>query len=127
MTTAMTTDVFVTAGDIPWQDLGDGVRRKILGYNDTMMMVRVEFEAGAIGAQHRHPHVQCAVVEKGSFDVTIDGRTRRLNAGDGYMVPSNILHGVVALEPGVLLDIFTPIREDFLGKPVDYAAEADAK
>ncbi|PWC34480.1 cupin [Azospirillum sp. TSO35-2] len=109
------TDVFVTDADIPWQELGDGVRRKILGHNETMMMVRVEFETGAIGPQHRHPHVQCAVVEKGAFDVTIDGRTKRLGVGDGYMVPPNVMHGVVALEPGVLLDIFTPIREDFLG------------
>ncbi|BAI75969.1 pectin degradation protein (plasmid) [Azospirillum sp. B510] len=120
----MATGMFVTAGEIPWQDLGGGVRRRILGHNDMMMMVRVEFEAGAIGAQHRHPHVQSAVVEKGSFDVTIDGRTRRLNEGDGYMVPSNVLHGVVALEPGVLLDIFTPIREDFLGEPAADAPSA---
>lgn len=114
MTTPNKTDVFVIDGEVDWQDLGGGVRRKILGWNDTMMMVRVEFETGAIGPQHSHPHVQSAVVEKGAFDVTIDGRTRRLVAGDGYMVPPNMMHGVVALEPGVLLDIFTPIREDFL-------------
>jgi len=110
----MTTDVFVKDDAVAWQDLGAGVRRKILGHNDTMMMVRVEFETGAIGPLHSHPHVQCAVVEKGSFDVTIDGRTQRLVTGDGYMVPPNLVHGVVALEPGILLDIFTPIREDFL-------------
>lgn len=110
----MTTDVFVKDAAVAWQDLGAGVRRKILGHNDAMMMVRVEFDAGAIGPLHSHPHVQCAVVEKGSFDVTIDGRTQRLATGDGYMVPPDVVHGVVALEPGVLLDIFTPIREDFL-------------
>ncbi|MGY0794620.1 cupin domain-containing protein [Azospirillum argentinense] len=110
----MSTDLFVIDEAVDWQDLGAGVRRKILGHNDAMMMVRVEFETGAIGPQHRHPHVQCAVVEKGAFDVTIEGVTRRLGTGDGYMVPSNALHGVVALEPGVLLDIFTPPREDFL-------------
>lgn len=110
----MTTDVFVQDDAVAWQDLGAGVRRKILGHNGTMMMVRVAFETGAIGPLHSHPHVQCAVVEKGSFDVTIDGRTRRLATGDGYMVPPDVVHGVVALEPGILLDIFTPIREDFL-------------
>lgn len=110
----MSTDVFVVDAAVDWEDLGAGVRRKILGYNGTMMMVRVEFETGAIGPQHSHPHSQCAVVEKGAFDVTIDGVTKRLGVGDGYMVPPNVMHGVVALEPGVLLDIFTPIREDFL-------------
>jgi len=91
----MSTDVFVEDAAVEWQDLGAGVRRKILGYNGTMMMVRVAFETGA-------------------FDVTIDGRTRRFGTGDGCMVPPNVVHGVVALEPGVLLDVFTPIREGFL-------------
>lgn len=113
--THQATDVFVNDEAIAWEDLGGGVRRKILGYNDAMMMTRVAFEAGAVGSPHRHPHHQCAIVEAGVFDVTIEGRTRRLRTGDGYMVPSNALHGVVAIEPGVLLDVFTPIREDFLG------------
>lgn len=114
MTDKTGTDVFVVDADVAWEDLGKGVRRKILGWNPTMMMTRVAFEAGAVGPLHRHPHHQCAVVESGSFDVTIEGRTRRLGPGDGYIVPSNAEHGVVALEPGVLLDVFTPLREDFL-------------
>ncbi|HYG91109.1 MAG TPA: cupin domain-containing protein [Azospirillum sp.] len=114
MSTATGTDVFVKDDAVDWEDLGNGVRRKILGYNATMMMTRVAFEAGAVGTPHRHPHHQCAVVEAGIFDVTIEGRTQRLGVGDGYIVPSNALHGVVAIEPGVLLDVFTPMREDFL-------------
>lgn len=108
------TDVFVSDAAVEWEDLGGGVRRKVLGYDGTMMMTRVAFEAGAVGALHSHPHHQCAVVESGTFDVTIEGRTQRLGPGDGYIVPSNAVHGVVAVEPGVLLDVFTPIREDFL-------------
>lgn len=114
MTETTATDVFVKDDAVAWEDLGGGVRRKILGWNATMMMTRVAFAAGAVGAQHRHPHHQCAVVESGVFDVTIEGRTQRLGPGDGYIVPSNGLHGVVAIEPGVLLDVFTPLREDFL-------------
>ncbi len=114
MESTLGTDVFVVDGNVAWEELGNGVRRKILGYDAAMMMTRVAFEAGAVGAPHRHPHHQCAVVESGSFDVTIEGRTQRLGPGDGYIVPSNALHGVVALEPGVLLDVFTPMREDFL-------------
>ncbi|HYD29807.1 MAG TPA: cupin domain-containing protein [Azospirillaceae bacterium] len=110
----MSTDAFIKDDAGAWEVLGGGIRRKILGYNATMMMTRVAFEAGAVGAPHRHPHHQCAVVESGVFDVTIEDRTRRLAAGDGYIVPPNVLHGVVAVEPGVLLDVFTPPREDFL-------------
>jgi quercetin dioxygenase-like cupin family protein len=107
-------DVFVEDAAIAWTDLGGGVKRKILGWNPAMMMVRVDFATGAIGAVHTHPHHQCAVIESGVFDVTIEGRTRRLKAGDGYVVPSNAPHGVVAIEAGALVDIFTPAREDFL-------------
>jgi quercetin dioxygenase-like cupin family protein len=116
MTTATRTgtDVFVRDAAVDWEDLGAGVRRKLLGYDGTLMMTRVAFERGAVGAPHSHPHHQCAVVESGSFDVTIEGRTQRLGPGDGYIVPSGAVHGVVAVEPGMLLDVFTPIREDFL-------------
>ncbi len=107
-------DGFVRDADASWEDLGGGVRRKVLGHNETMMMTRVAFEQGAVGALHSHPHSQSAVVESGRFDVTIGGRTQRLGPGDGYIVPPHVVHGVVAVEAGVLLDVFTPPREDFL-------------
>ena len=111
----MTDNGFVRDADAAWTDLGGGVRRKILGHDDGMMMTRVAFEKGAVGALHSHPHRQSAVIESGVFDVTIDGRTERMGPGDGYIVPPDVVHGVVAIEPGVLLDVFTPPREDFLG------------
>lgn len=109
------TDVFVHDADLPWEDLGDGVHRKILTYSKDMMMARVTFEVGAVGPLHTHPHHQVALVEAGAFDVTIEGRTKRLVAGDSYIVPSGALHGVVCVEKGILVDVFTPMREDFLG------------
>ena len=54
------------------------------------------------------------MVESGVFDITISGRTERLKAGDGFLVPANELHSAVAVEAGVLLDTFAPMREDFL-------------
>lgn len=114
MQTTRATDVFVADAEVPWQDLGGGIRRKLLGYEGAIMMARIAFDAGAVGAPHTHPHVQCSVVESGVFDVTISGRTRRLVAGDGFIVPSGALHGAVCVEPGVLVDVFTPMRDDFL-------------
>ncbi|HZH10373.1 MAG TPA: cupin domain-containing protein [Microvirga sp.] len=103
--------------DIAWEPAGEGVRRKVLTYNADVMMVRVAFEAGAIGALHSHPHIQCSLVEEGVFDITIAGRTERLRRGDSFLVPSNAIHGAVAIEAGILLDVFTPMREDFVGQP----------
>jgi quercetin dioxygenase-like cupin family protein len=97
-----------------WEPAGDGVVRKVLTYDTGVMMVRVRFEAGAVGTPHTHPHVQCSLVEAGVFDITIAGRTERLSAGDSFLVPPNALHGAVNVEAGVLLDVFTPMRDDFV-------------
>jgi quercetin dioxygenase-like cupin family protein len=108
------TEVFVQGSEREWQDLGDGVRRQILGHDEELMMVRVEFVAGAIGTAHQHPHRQASLVESGRFEVRIGDKARTLSAGDGFIVPPDVVHGVTALEAGVLVDVFTPARVDFL-------------
>ncbi|MFD0463853.1 cupin domain-containing protein [Microvirga aerilata] len=60
--------------------------------------------------------MQCSLVEQGVFDVTVAGRTERLKQGDSFLVPSGAVHGAVAIEAGVLLDVFTPMREDFVAQ-----------
>jgi quercetin dioxygenase-like cupin family protein len=109
-------DFFALDGETDWEPAGDGIRRKVLCYDAGVMMVRVAFEAGAVGAPHSHPHVQCSLVERGAFDVTISGRTQRLTAGDSFLVPSGAVHSAVAIEAGVLVDVFTPMRDDFVTK-----------
>lgn len=105
---------FIESAGLGWTDLGGGVKRQILGHDEAMMMVRVVFEAGAVGAVHSHPHRQATVVESGRFEVSIGGETRVLVAGDGFFAPPHVEHGVKALEAGVLTDVFTPARADFL-------------
>lgn len=107
-------DMFAFDSKTDWEPAGEGIRRKVLCYDAGVMMVRVAFVAGAVGALHSHPHVQCSLVERGAFEITIAGRTQRLEAGDSFLVPSGAIHGAVALEEGVLLDVFTPMREDFV-------------
>lgn len=108
------TDIFMTVGDAPWNDLGGGVKRQILTHDASVMMVRVVFEKGAIGAPHHHPHIQCTLVASGRFEVTIGDRKAILAAGDSFIVPTDVVHSVVALEAGELVDTFTPRRDDFL-------------
>jgi len=95
-------------------DLGGGVKRKILASGGGMMTVQFDFNEGSVGYLHTHPHEQVGYVVKGRFEITLEGATDIIEAGDTYYVPSNVEHGVVALEEGVLLDVFTPQREDFL-------------
>ena len=95
-------------------DLGGGVSRKILAYNDDIMSVEVKFEKGAVGAMHTHPHTQISYVLEGKFEAEIGGEKAIIAKGDTYCVAPDVPHGVVCLEAGALLDIFTPKREDFL-------------
>jgi quercetin dioxygenase-like cupin family protein len=104
----------IKAGAAEWEVVAEGVRRKILGYDPHLMMVHVEFAKGSIGYVHRHPHRQVTFVERGSFEVQVGERKSTLSAGDCFFIPPEIDHGVVALEDGSLVDVFTPAREDFL-------------
>ena len=93
-----------------------GITRRILARGGSIMGVEVTFKKGAVGAVHQHVHEQVSYIVSGSFEYTADGVVYQLKAGDSYYVPKNVLHGAVALEDSVILDIFTPQREDFLEK-----------
>ena len=101
--------------DIPLTDLGGGVQRRVLAYNEQQMIVEVRFEKGGVGSMHTHPHVQSTYVKSGKFRFTIDGEDVEVAAGDTIAFPPDIPHGTLCLEAGVLLDIFTPMRKDFIG------------
>jgi len=101
--------------ELPWEDLKNGLQRQLFGYDDKVMMLKIKFEKGAVGALHQHMHSQVTYIESGVFDMTIGNVTKRLNTGDGYYVPPHALHGIVCVEAGMLVDVFSPHREDFLG------------
>lgn len=96
------------------EDLGGGLKRKILARGGNLMMVEVCFEKGGIGAVHAHPHEQISYIARGSFEFEINGKKDVVAAGDTVYVESNTPHGVKALEDSLIIDIFTPQREDFL-------------
>jgi len=106
---------FLRESELAWQTPVEGLRRQIMGYNDDAMLVKIEFEAGCDGGgQHAHPHTQTSMVVSGVFEVTIDGVTETLRAGDGFCVAPGLTHGAVCVEAGTLIDAFSPLREDFL-------------
>ncbi len=93
---------------------GAGVVRRILSYTDELMVVENQFEKGAVGALHHHPHTQITYVVSGKFEFEINGEKKIVAAGDSMLKKDGIEHGCVCLEAGVLLDIFSPMREDFV-------------
>ena len=108
------TPAFVADDSAACETTGPGVRRKVLAHGPGLMLNRVAFEIGGIGARHQHPHAQLSYVESGVFEYAIEDDTRTLGAGDSCYVPPLAWHGVMCTEAGVLVDAFTPRRDDFL-------------
>ncbi|MFB3905967.1 MAG: cupin domain-containing protein [Acidobacteriota bacterium] len=94
----------------------DGGRRRVLSYGGGLMLVQFTFDAGVASFEHSHPHEQIGYVVSGEIDVVMEGRApQRLTSGGSYYVPSNVKHYIRTILPSVLIDAFTPVREDFLG------------
>jgi quercetin dioxygenase-like cupin family protein len=105
---------FLFGSEIEWEETGPGLKRQIMGYDDHIMLVKVAFKAGAVGQLHEHHHSQVTYVESGEFEMTIGEEVRIIKGGDSYYVPPHVLHGCVCRKDGVLIDVFSPYREDFL-------------
>ncbi|GAB3889045.1 cupin domain-containing protein [Spirosoma agri] len=105
---------FVDDQTIAWESVAEGVKRKIMAYDANLMMVKVAFETGGVGTPHQHIHTQMSYVESGVFAITIADETRTLRTGDVFHVASNLRHGAECVEAGVLIDIFSPMRQDFV-------------
>src|ERR1700694_5889545 len=101
---------FIADADQDWEIIAAGTKRKIIAYNEGVMLVKVAFEQGGTGAVHSHYHTQITHIDSGRFEVEIGGERKILQAGDAFFVPPHALHGVVCLEAGVLVDVFSPMR-----------------
>ena len=100
--------------EISSESVSEDVERKILAYTDELMCVENQFEEGAIGALHRHPHTQITYVVSGEFEFTIGNEKKIVRAGDSMLKKNGIPHGCICKKAGILLDFFSPMREDFL-------------
>ena len=99
---------------IPTERVADGIVRQLVT-GERMMVCRLQFEPNVVTAVHSHPHEQITMIERGRVRFSVDGTERIVSAGDVLHFPSNVPHGATMLdEPVVLIDIFSPIREDFL-------------
>jgi quercetin dioxygenase-like cupin family protein len=116
MGTTETSKMFIENREIPWEEVDKGMKRKIMAYDDKLMVVKVQFDKGGVGTLHQHYHSQITHVESGIFEVEINGEKKILSAGDAFYIPPNVIHGAVCLEAGVLIDVFSPMREDFIDK-----------
>ena len=99
---------------IPTETIGEGVERQMI-WGDRLMVCRLRLAPNVVTSVHSHPHEQITIVERGRVTFTIGDTQRTASAGDVLHFPSGIRHGATMLdEEVVLIDIFSPIREDFL-------------
>ena len=108
MKQSTTSAKFLLAKEQEWENVGEGIQRQIMAYDERVMLVNVQFEKGAVGVLHEHYHTQVTYIAKGIFEVTIDGETQTLQAGDSFYIPPHAIHGVVCLEEGLLVDVLVP-------------------
>jgi quercetin dioxygenase-like cupin family protein len=104
---------FVKTGDAQSFTPEQGMKRQVLAHNDQLMLVRHYFEKGWVGARHSHPHHQLVYVVSGTIRVDVDGRVFDVQAGDSFVVDGGVEHQASALAESEVLDVFTPVREDY--------------
>ena len=103
---------------VPVESLGEGISRQMI-VGDQLMVCRLRFAPHIATPAHDHPHEQITIVERGSVRFTVGSQERIAQAGDVLHFPSGCWHGATMLdEEVVLIDIFTPVREDFLAQTV---------
>lgn len=117
MGTTETIKIFIENEEIAWENVSPGMRRKIMSWDDRLMLVAVEFEKGTIASLHQHPHTQITYVESGVFEISIGAEKKQLKRGDAFYIPPDAMHGATCVEAGMLIDVFSPMREDFIKNP----------
>jgi unsaturated pyranuronate lyase len=99
---------------IPVEQMAEGIQRQMF-VGDRMMICRFRFKPFLVTPEHDHPHEQMTIVERGKVRFFVEGKEQIATAGDVLHFPSNCWHGATMMdEEVVLIDIFSPLREDFL-------------
>ena len=91
-----------------------GLLRKVLAHNPNLMIVEHQMQIGWAGARHSHPHDQAVYVISGRLRFSCGDQTFEAGSGDSFVVKGGVEHQAWALEPSLVLDVFTPVREDYL-------------
>jgi quercetin dioxygenase-like cupin family protein len=98
----------------PWIELAPGIRRRTVTHGSTMYQMIAELEAGSVMPEHQHPQEQIMFIISGRMKVNLRGDSRELGPGESFYLASNVPHGVETLEKTVVLDTFSPPRDEYL-------------
>lgn len=94
--------------------MAEGIYRDNLAVGEKLFVARFTVARGAEVPEHKHEHEQVSYVVKGKLLYRLDGEEFTLGQGEARLVPSNAVHGVTALEDSEVIDVFSPVREDYI-------------
>jgi len=106
--------MFTPADDEGYRELLDGVRMKPLAWGDRTLLAEFRLASGAVIPVHSHPQEQTGTLVSGVLEFVIADERRIARAGDGWCLPPGTPHGVEVLEEAVVIEVFSPVREDYL-------------
>ena len=104
------------------QDLSDyktplnKIKMKTLVHGDKTLMAEFRLEQDAVLPRHKHPHEQTGYLVSGRIELTIGADTHLVSAGDSWCIPGDVEHNAIALDNSVAIEVFSPLREDYLDK-----------
>lgn len=99
--------------DIPTEAMNESVTRQVM-HTDAMTVARLVLRSGAVVPRHSHPNEQVSNVESGCLRFVFDDGAVDVWAGESMQIPGNVPHAVHAVQDSVALDLFSPVREDWL-------------
>ncbi len=97
-----------------YKDALEKVKIKTLVHGSKTLMAEFRLEQGAILPRHKHPHEQTGYLVSGKMDLTIGDRTYPVAPGDSWCIPGDAEHNAIAHERSVAIEVFSPVREDYL-------------
>jgi quercetin dioxygenase-like cupin family protein len=106
--------VFLTGTDDGYTDVLRGIRRKTLSYGAATLMTEFRLQAGCPLPVHDHPQEQTGYLVSGRLRLSIGGETHDVTPGDSWSIPGGVPHGAEVLEDAVAIEVFSPVREDYL-------------
>ena len=94
-------------------EMMEGLTRRVLATSEGLMLAEFTFDQGAEVPTHSHPHDQVGYIVSGRMKMVIGDQTTECGPGDSYHAPPGVSHSGVALVPAVVIDVFSPPREDY--------------
>src|SRR5512139_3585144 len=106
--------MFQKQSDRGYHPVLDGIERRTLVYGDKTLMTEFVLRKGAVLPRHSHPHEQTGYLVRGRIRLLIGSGEYDAEAGDSWCIPGGVEHGATALEDAVAIEVFSPVRQDYL-------------